>query len=169
MAVAQFGTSPIIATPIIDSSQSSPSNQTAPAVNEGVLFNVKVIEIVNSKAIVRVLSGDLTPEDVKRLIIDRSFYYGIKSELPIAIARCESQLQQYNKAGEVLRGKANRYDVGIFQINEQYHLERSQELGFDIYTPEGNVGYATWLMSTTAGRGPWVWSRHCWDPKLSKI
>ena len=80
----------------------------------------------------------------------------------IEIARCESGLRQFDENGEVLRGKINPKDVGIFQINEYYHLEASRALGYDIYTREGNIGYAIYLYNLQ-GTQPWNWSRGCWD------
>jgi len=64
--------------------------------------------------------------------------------------------------GGVLRGVANYQDVGVFQINEYYHLDKSIELGFDIYTTEGNMDYAEHLYETQ-GTTPWKWSAFCWQ------
>lgn len=77
-----------------------------------------------------------------------------------AIAKCESGNRQFNADGTVLRGVANPQDVGMFQINERYHLADSKRLGFDIYTEEGNLGYAQYLY-THQGAKPWVHSAKC--------
>lgn len=77
------------------------------------------------------------------------------------IARCESQYRQYDKDGNVLRGKANPDDVGIFQVNEHYHLADSKARGDDIYTTDGNIDYAAHLLETQ-GTKPWNWSKGCW-------
>ena len=122
---------------------------------------INVVEASTSETKIGVLSSNDPKVVIAELIESKSREYGIDEDAALAIARCESQLRQYTKRGDVLRGEVNPYDVGIFQINEQYHLEKSQSLGFDIYTPEGNVEYAVWLMSTK-GRGPWISSRHCW-------
>lgn len=84
------------------------------------------------------------------------------------IARCESAFRQYNENGEVLRGKVNRGDIGIMQINKYYHQEDAEKLGFDIYTLEGNLGYAKWLYGKY-GSDPWVHSSKCWkaNPKIA--
>jgi hypothetical protein len=87
---------------------------------------------------------------------------GINPELARKIAFCESTTRQFTKDGQVLRGLHNSDDVGVFQINEAYHLKKSQELGFDIYSTEGNIGYAMWLLKNE-GERHWKWSQPCWD------
>lgn len=86
----------------------------------------------------------------------------------LEIARCESHYRQYDDNGDVLRGNHNPRDVGIFQINERFHLEKSQELGYDIYTAEGNIRYAIWL-SEKEGIGHWSASKPCWGKAVSQI
>ncbi|MFH1170832.1 MAG: hypothetical protein V1704_04710 [Candidatus Vogelbacteria bacterium] len=98
---------------------------------------------------------------VPELIQAISAYYGVDSALALEIARCESRLQQFREDGALVRGRKNPNDVGVFQINEKYHLERSRTEGFDIYTTAGNVGYAMWLMSHNGNRA-WHWSEDCW-------
>lgn len=90
-----------------------------------------------------------------------SLAYGLDPDLSLRIARCESELRQYNKDGEVLRGIHNPQDVGIFQINEKYHLQDSQKLGLDIYSAEGNIEYAMEIMKRDGVRH-WNYSRACW-------
>jgi len=84
------------------------------------------------------------------------------------IARCESSFRQYGPDGKVLRGKVNNGDIGIMQINKYYHEEDATKLGFDIYTLEGNLGYAKWLYNKY-GDNPWVHSSKCWksNPKIA--
>src|SRR3989344_111463 len=72
----------------------------------------------------------------------------------VKIARCESTFSQFDKNGEVVRGKVNRADVGVMQINEKYHAEKAEELGYDIHTIEGNVSYAKYLYERQ-GSAPW--------------
>jgi len=84
----------------------------------------------------------------------------------VQIANCESVgFRQFDKDGNVLRGKQNPQDVGVFQINEHYHLESSKKLGLDIYTLAGNIAYARYLYDTQ-GVQPWNWSRPCWGKYL---
>ncbi|MBI2482339.1 MAG: hypothetical protein HYV76_02145 [Candidatus Vogelbacteria bacterium] len=101
---------------------------------------------------------------IKQIAVDQK----VDSAPLLAIARCESQYRQYDQNGDVLRGKHNARDVGIFQINERFHLEQSQKLGFDIYTAEGNIRYAIWL-SEKEGIGHWSASKPCWGKVVSQI
>lgn len=80
----------------------------------------------------------------------------------IEVAKCESRMRQFDKRGEVFRGEANPYDVGVMQINEFYHLDRSEKLGFNIHTVEGNLGYAR-LLYEKEGTKPWKASKACWS------
>ena len=92
---------------------------------------------------------------------------GISPALARKIAFCESSLKQFDpKSGKLIRGIHNPSDTGLFQINEKYHLARSRELGYDIYTTDGNIAYAMYLLSK-AGTEHWRWSKPCWsNPEL---
>jgi hypothetical protein len=99
---------------------------------------------------------------IEQLIIWEAEASEIDSKLAVKIAFCESRLTQFDSDGKVLRGKQNPQDVGIFQINEKYHLEASQKLGYDIYTTEGNIAYGLYLLKKEGSR-PWAWSKSCWN------
>ncbi len=88
----------------------------------------------------------------------------------VEIARCESRFRQFDEDGEVLRGKVIKEDVGVMQINEYYHLERSKKLGYDIHTLDGNMAYAKWLYQKEGTR-PWNSSVKCWSKyrEIAKI
>lgn len=81
--------------------------------------------------------------------------------LLVEIAKCESTLRHFDSKGRVLRGNVDSNDVGVMQINERYHLEKSAELGFDIHTVEGNLAYAKWLFGKYSHQ-PWSASKPCW-------
>lgn len=81
------------------------------------------------------------------------------------VAFCESTHTQFISEGVVHRGVANNKDVGIFQINEKYHLKDSKKMGIDIYSIEGNMEYARHLYETQ-GLQPWSASRPCWGKYL---
>ncbi len=81
------------------------------------------------------------------------------------ISGCESSFMQFKKNGELVRGRVNPLDVGLMQINEKYHLEKSKSLGYDIYTVEGNLNYALHMYEED-GAQPWSASKACWGPKL---
>lgn len=80
----------------------------------------------------------------------------------VEIAKCESGLNQWDQNGQVLRGLVNPNDRGMFQINEDYHLEASKKLGYDIYSAEGNIAYAKMLYAQEGTR-PWRSSQQCWQ------
>jgi hypothetical protein len=106
---------------------------------------------------------------IPELIYKKSKEQGVDANLTQAIAFCESTNRQFNAdTGTVLRGKQNPSDVGLFQINERYHLKKSLELGFDIYTVEGNIDYALWLIKTQ-GVQPWKWSQPCWSQRINSV
>lgn len=67
---------------------------------------------------------------------------------------------QYNADGSVLRGRINPQDVGMCQINEHYWLQKSEDLGYNIYTEEGNKLMAIWIYEQS-GTAPWKWSKPC--------
>lgn len=79
----------------------------------------------------------------------------------VEIARCESEFRQFDKNGNLIRGRVDNADVGVMQINERYHLEDSKKLGFNIHTIEGNVAYAKYLYEKSGSR-PWNASQPCW-------
>ncbi len=87
------------------------------------------------------------------------------SHILYRIAFCESTYSQYDKYGNVKRGVVNSKDVGIFQINEKYHLANAKRMGIDLYTPEGNMEYALYLYERD-GSQPWSASEPCWGKHL---
>ncbi|MBI5133783.1 MAG: hypothetical protein HZA81_00105 [Candidatus Taylorbacteria bacterium] len=86
------------------------------------------------------------------------------------IARCESTFRQFDSKGNVIRGKVNSGDIGIMQINKYYHEESAEKLGYDIYSIDGNLGFAKWLYGKY-GDAPWVHSSKCWSKykEIAKI
>jgi len=80
----------------------------------------------------------------------------------VEIARCESTFRQFDSDGKVIRGKVNKADVGVMQINERYHSDDAIRLGYDIYSTEGNVAFGKYLF-TKYGTSPWSSSSKCWS------
>lgn len=78
------------------------------------------------------------------------------------VAQCESEFRQVDENGDVLRGTKNQFDVGVMQINEKYHLDRSEKLGMNIYSLNGNLEYARALYNES-GTAPWSSSEPCWS------
>ncbi len=85
--------------------------------------------------------------------------------LLVDIARCESHFRQYDTDGNLFRGKVNKGDIGVMQINEYYHGEKAKALGYDIKTMEGNMGYAKYLYEKE-GAQPWISSSPCWKEAI---
>ncbi len=86
----------------------------------------------------------------------------------VEIARCESEFRQYDSKGNVLKGRVNKSDLGLMQINNYYHGVKSDELGFDIETVEGNMAYAKYLYEKE-GSKPWNSSSKCWKEGADAI
>ena len=79
----------------------------------------------------------------------------------VKIAGCESQFRQYDSNGDTIKGKVNKGDLGLMQINKYYHEDKANELGFDLDTVEGNMAYAKYLYEKE-GEKPWLSSSKCW-------
>lgn len=85
----------------------------------------------------------------------------------IPICSCESTgrpdqtPRHFDSRGNVIKGKQNKHDIGICQINELYHGEASTKLGLDIYKENDNIAYANRLYASE-GSKPWNWSKGCW-------
>jgi hypothetical protein len=84
------------------------------------------------------------------------------------IAFCESSFRHFAPDGEAVRGKVNKGDVGVMQINEYYHEDTANKLGLDLETIDGNLAYAQYLYDRE-GAAPWVSSSKCWKKSLSKV
>lgn len=83
------------------------------------------------------------------------------------IAWCESRLRHLGKDGEIFRGRVNKYDIGVMQINTLYHEEKATELGLDLYTLSGNLAYAQYLYDKQ-GTKPWRSSQPCWGGEIAQ-
>ncbi len=119
---------------------------------------VTKMEIAQPKEVKSIDYAPITdPNNVKEFVSD----YFADTPILAAIAGCESHNRQYARDGEVLRGEKNKFDVGVMQINELYHLEDSKELGYNIYTIDGNVAFARHLYEKF-GAKPWMSSSPCW-------
>jgi len=68
--------------------------------------------------------------------------------------------------GSVLKGYPNPHDIGLAQINEPTWGKKAKELGYDIYTYQGNLMMAKWIFDHQ-GSKPWNWSKGCWGQYAS--
>lgn len=84
----------------------------------------------------------------------------------IKIAWCESRHRQWGSDGQLFRGKVNPNDVGVMQINTDYHLKQSLKMNLDITTLEGNLDYARHLYENQ-GTTPWNSSSPCWRKEVA--
>lgn len=82
------------------------------------------------------------------------------------IAWCESRMRHLDETGKIFRGKVNHNDIGVMQINTNYHEDTAKEIGLDLYSLSGNLAYAEYLYDKE-GTKPWASSQACWD-RLSK-
>jgi hypothetical protein len=92
--------------------------------------------------------------------------FGTSSPM-VAIAQCESSLRQFEAPNHVLRGRQVESDVGIFQVNVEYHGSKAKEMGINLYTLDGNIQYAKYLYDRN-GTKDWLASRRCWQPLWDK-
>lgn len=110
------------------------------------------------------LSQEVEPKSVIGMATVEDVVKDYFKDIPILakVAQCESEFRQVNENGDVLRGTANRFDVGVMQINEKYHLDRSETMSMNIYTLAGNLEYAHALYDVS-GTAPWSASKPCWS------
>lgn len=71
----------------------------------------------------------------------------------VGTVSCESHFRQYDRTGAVLTSSTT--DVGITQINVKTWLAKSKELGYDIYSEDGNLLMARHVL-TVQGIKAWV-------------
>ena len=103
----------------------------------------------------------------KRIITSKDVEKYVKEQytdepILVDIARCESTFRPVDTDGNIIRGKVNKADIGVMQINEAYHANKAAELGLNIYTTEGNVAFAKYLYGKY-GAEPWSSSSKCWS------
>lgn len=88
------------------------------------------------------------------------------------VCACESagnayaEPRHYNTDGSVLRGRINPRDVGICQINLDYHEAAATRMGLDLMSRNDNITYAEHLYATQ-GLTPWAWSQACWGQAVN--
>jgi hypothetical protein len=136
---------------------STVTNSTTAAVITAPIPETQIVETISNVVLSAPAMID-EPANMEKYV--RSYF--AKTPLLAQISYCESRFRQYDKKGNVLRGEMVKEDVGLMQINERYHKETAEKLGFDIYTIEGNLGYAKYLYNTQ-GAAPWSASSPCWS------
>ncbi|HEY4498619.1 MAG TPA: hypothetical protein VJH94_00985 [Candidatus Paceibacterota bacterium] len=147
MAVLDFATGFLMLSSIIAGQGTSSSQSTSPIVkvDRTVVSEAKFVDYTRRESIAAYVQE-----------------YFTDSPVLAEIARCESTYRHLGLDGNVLRGNVNSNDVGVMQINETYHKERAEGLGFDLHTLEGNLAYAKYLYEKQGVR-PWKSSSKCWS------
>ena len=118
---------------------------------------------LNGKKVETSFNPDWKPSEVqqaKTYLLEKVGYKNFRKLRRVAFA--ESGFRQFDSNGDVLRGTLNEKDIGIFQVSETYWLEKSLELGYDIYTVNGNIEMAVWIYNNY-GTQPWAWSKKGWE------
>lgn len=80
----------------------------------------------------------------------------------IPVCTCESGGKHFTESGEVIRGRVNKNDIGLCQINLDYHQLKAEKLGLDLFKENDNIIYANHLF-TEQGYEPWSASKSCWQ------
>lgn len=99
----------------------------------------------------------IDPEVVEEIV----YMHFADAPIMVDIAKCESRFRQYEKDGTVLKNREGSSATGVFQIMASVHRKNAANLGYDINTLEGNIGYAQYLYELNGTRD-WEASRLCW-------
>ncbi len=104
-----------------------------------------------------------TPETLQQYVEN----YFADAPIMVDIAHCESRMRQLGKDGKIFRGTVNSDDVGVMQINSDYHEAEAKAMGIDIYSLGGNLAFARYLYERE-GTQPWSSSEACWGKFAKK-
>ena len=85
-----------------------------------------------------------------------------EDHIMVSVAKCESDFRQYTPTGDTFMGGWNGQMIGAFQLNEAWHREAAEDLGYDITDIRGNAEYAKYLYEQE-GLRPWSSSSVCWN------
>lgn len=91
--------------------------------------------------------------------------FGANSPM-VQVAQCESGLTQFDAPNHVLRGRITPADIGLFQVNAEYHADQAKKLGINLYSLDGNIQYAKYLYNKN-GLRDWNASKSCWKKPVS--
>lgn len=133
-----------------------------------ILLFANAFSIVNLTTDSLFASNDKVIVEAPQTLEERVRDYFTDTPILAEVARCESQFRHFGKNGNIIRGIANAKDVGVMQINEQYHGDKAETLGLDIYSLDGNLAYASYLYKKE-GTKPWRSSAKCWNRELAKV
>ncbi len=97
---------------------------------------------------------------------ERVAEYFKDNPIMVKISWCESRFRQYDKDGNLFRGIVNDRDIGVMQINTDYHSKTAERMGIDLTTIDGNMAYAKYLYDKQ-GTAPWNSSSPCWRNEVA--
>lgn len=98
-------------------------------------------------------------EIVVKVIKNLAEQHGLNSTTLLAISYCESRFTTetgLNKKDDKVWSK----DYGYFQLNDFYHRDEANSLGYDIEDPWENILYGIYLFKKE-GLAPWKASKKC--------
>lgn len=146
----------------------------------GGIFRIAVIAALTTSIIIAVHPQKTSHEDSTPIantasepakLVPAQSPVGKLPPLLRRICSCEStgypnkEPRHFEADGSVKRGKINPQDTGMCQINVDPEITDwariSKELGFDVFTEDGNANMALWIYEKY-GTQPWDWSAACW-------
>lgn len=80
----------------------------------------------------------------------------------LKVAFCESGIRHWDDKGNVIQGRVNKFDTGIFQINRQIHAKELQSLHLNPFDILDNIRFAK-VLYEKSGLKPWEASKPCWS------
>ncbi|MBI2475719.1 MAG: hypothetical protein HYV67_00560 [Candidatus Taylorbacteria bacterium] len=136
------------------------------AANVKPIDNQLSVKVAEDKNIVDGMALFAPAGDNKVIVemVVRDYFKG--TPILAEIAKCESQFRHIGERGDIIRGKVNPSDIGVMQINEDYHSKEALKLGLDLTTLQGNMAFAKRLYEKE-GTAPWQSSSECWDKNKS--
>lgn len=127
------------------------------------LMTYGVLAVAGAWMVVSISSERLAHAMGSPTILEVPYKLEDRSVPPILkkIAKCEG-VTQFDKKGNVVKGRVNKSDIGLLQINEKIWGAKAKELGYNIYTEEGNIAMGKWLLANY-GSAKWYLSSACWN------
>lgn len=126
-----------------------------PVVYTAEAYEVEV-EVEEKTVLIRSTADVVEYTDLQKIADCES---GVRNADGTAVPFSGKQRDEY---GNVIKGQYTFIgeDIGKWQINTFFHLERARSFGIDIYTEEGNERFAKILFHEAKGQ-PWSASRNC--------
>ncbi len=124
-----------------------------------VLFSIKI-----PQAEAKVIISDVSLEEsVKPRVHLLAVKYGLenKEELMNNIIRCESGFDPYSINENKKNGKVWSTDRGLLQINDFYHQNEADKMGFNLLNVDDSLEYG-FVLFKKQGTKPWNPSKNCW-------